>query len=98
MGQFMVEFDLPPHFSEDFIDKIPQQRSKVDELMDAGKVLSCSLSIDRQKMWCIIKAQTEDEVTKIIAQFPLIHYMDFLITELMFNNSVPLRMPLFSMN
>jgi len=94
----MVEFDLPPHMSEDFIDKIPQQRSKVDELMDSGKILSCSLSLDRQKMWCIVKAQTEDEVTKIIAQFPLIDYMDFLITELMFNNSVPLRMPLFSMN
>ncbi|GAB3912507.1 hypothetical protein GCM10028803_55900 [Larkinella knui] len=98
MSQFMVEFDLPAEMTEDFTVKIPLQRLKVNELMENGKLLTYALSYDRQKLWCVVKARTEFEALEIISEFPLISYMDPTITELMFNNIVSLRMPLFSLN
>ncbi|WP_128545382.1 muconolactone Delta-isomerase family protein [Larkinella soli] len=98
MSQYMVEFDLPQEMTEDFLMKIPLQRLKVNELMENGKLLSYALSIDRHRLWCVVKAQTEVEVMEIVSEFPLISYMDPTVTELMFNNVVSLRVPLFSLN
>lgn len=98
MSQYMVEFALPHEMSAEFMMKIPAQRQKVNDLMEDGRILSYSLSMDRQKLWCVVKAQTEYDVMETIADFPLIDYMTPTISELMFNNVVALRMPLFSLN
>lgn len=98
MSQYMVEFDLPAVIDEGFANRIPAQRIKVDELMEKGVLLSYSLSVDRQKLWCIFKASSESEVMESIAEFPLIKYMTPVITELMFHNMVAARIPLFSLN
>lgn len=94
----MIEFELPAVMDEEFVQKIPAQRLKVNQLMENGKILSYSLSADRQKLWCILKAESELEAMETIAEFPLIRYMDPTITELMFHNMVAARIPLFSLN
>ncbi len=94
----MVEFDLPAEMNEEFMQKIPAQRMKVDEMMGNGTMLSYSLSADRQKLWCILKMESELEVMEVIADFPLIKYMRPTINELMFHNMVAARIPLFSLN
>ncbi|GAA4456558.1 hypothetical protein GCM10023189_26010 [Nibrella saemangeumensis] len=98
MSQFMVEFDLPHEMPEEFIMRIPQQRLKVNELMEDGKIMSYALSMDRQKLWCVVKADTEFEVLEIIGEFPLIGYMEPAVSELLFNNVISARIPLFSLN
>ncbi|MFD2523397.1 muconolactone Delta-isomerase family protein [Emticicia soli] len=98
MTQFMVEFDLPVPFPEGFIAKIPYQRIAVNQLLEEGKLNSYALSADRSKLWCIVNAQDELEVMDIIAEFPLIDYMHPTITELMFMNSVVMKVPTFSLN
>lgn len=98
MNQFMVEFDLPVEMNQEFMQKIPAQRQKVNELMETGKMLSYSLSADRQKLWCILRVESELEVMELIADFPLISYMKPTINELMFHNMVAARIPLFSLN
>lgn len=80
------------------MQKIPAQRLKVNEMMENGKILSYSLSADRQKLWCILKAESELEAMEAISEFPLIGYMYPTITELMFHNMVAARIPLFSLN
>jgi len=94
----MVEFDLPAVMDEGFTNRIPAQRLKVEELMEKGFLLSYSLSADRQKLWCIVKAESETDVMESVAEFPLIKYMTPIITELMFHNMVAARIPLFSLN
>ncbi len=94
----MIEFALPSVMTEDFITKIPQQRLKVNELMEQGKIYSYALSADRQKLWCVVKAQTEVEAMEIIAELPLISYLDPTVNELMFNNVASLQFPMFSLN
>jgi Muconolactone delta-isomerase len=98
MSQFMVEFDLPVPFPEEFIVKIPQQRLAINTLLEAGKIHSYSLSMERNRLWCIVNAETEFEVMDIIHDFPLIDYMKYTINELMFHNSVMMRVPSFSLN
>ncbi|MCC5613422.1 muconolactone Delta-isomerase family protein [Nostoc sp. CHAB 5834] len=94
----MVEFDLPANMDEGFANRIPAQRLKVEELMEKGFLLSYSLSVDRHKLWCIFKADSETEVMQSVSEFPLIKYMTPIITELMFHNMVAARIPLFSLN
>jgi muconolactone delta-isomerase len=98
MSQYMVEFDLPTHMDDGFMNRIPAQRLKIDEMMEKGVLLSYSLSADRQKLWCIVKADSEMDVMESISEFPLIKYMTPMITELMFHNMVAARIPLFSLN
>lgn len=98
MSQFMVEFELPGEFSERFISKIPHQRMKINEFLEDGKLQSYALSMDRQRLWCVVNAESEIEVMQIIGEFPLIDYMKPYITELMFNNAVVLKVPAFSLN
>lgn len=98
MSHYMVEFELPQEMTEEFMLKVPAQRSKINELMEQGKILSYALAMDRQKLWCIVDGQTEYDVIATIAEFPLINYMQPTISELMFNNVVSFRMPMFSLN
>ncbi|GAB2800224.1 hypothetical protein GCM10027275_52830 [Rhabdobacter roseus] len=98
MSQFMVEITLPKVMTEDFAAKIPAQRQKVNEMMEQGQLMSYALSGDRSRLWCVVKADSEFEVMTLVSEFPLIEYMDATISELMFNNVVALRLPLFSLN
>ncbi len=95
----MVEFDLPADMPEAYIAKIPLQRLKVNELMEAGKIISYAVSMERGRLWCVVKAENEFEVMETISEFPLIAYMPSpYISELLFHNMVAARIPLFSLN
>jgi hypothetical protein len=98
MSQFMVEFDLPNPFPEKLIAKIPNQRMIVNQLLENEKLHSYALSIERDRLWCVVNADNELDVLRIIGEFPIIDYVRPMITELMFNNSVMIRVPTFSLN
>ena len=98
MSQFMVEILLPSFMSEDFKEKIPAQRKKINELMEQGRLMSYALADDYSKLWCVVRGATEFEVMSLISEFPLIDYMEPNINKLMFNNVVAMRLPMFSLN
>ena len=98
MSQFMIEFELPNPFSEELILKIPKQRAVVNQLLEEGKMQSYALSMERDRLWCVVNATDELEVMRIIGEFPLIDFMQPTITELMFNNAIVMRVPSFSLN
>lgn len=95
----MVEIILPDEMTEEFIAKIPRQRLVINQLMEKGKITSYSLSSDRTKLWCVIKAESEFDVLEIISEFPLIDFMQPTVSELMFNNTATaVKLPMFSLN
>ncbi len=98
MSQFMVEFDLPSPFPTEFIALIPEQRIVIDQMLADGKIHSYALSFDRERLWCIVNADNDFEVLDVINEFPLIDQMKYQMTELMFNNSVVMKVPAFSIN
>lgn len=98
LRQYMVEFKLPDDLTEEFVELIPDQRTKINALMDAGVVLCYTLNSERTKLWTVIVANSEQAVMDLIAQFPLISYMKPTIHELTFHNQSSLVMPSISLN
>ncbi|MBL7975314.1 MAG: hypothetical protein JNJ85_10400 [Candidatus Kapabacteria bacterium] len=98
MNQYLVEFDLPDSFTEQFISLIPEQRAQVQKLMRSGKLSNYALSLDRKKLWAFFRGENEQEIVNTINTFPLINYMHPTIHELMFHENVFLQFPVMSMN
>jgi hypothetical protein len=88
---FMVEFELPEEFDDDFIALIPSQRLHIDELLAVGKIRSYALSMDRSVLWVVVEAQSE------FANMPLADYMHPFVSELMFYHTAEKLMQ-FSLN
>jgi muconolactone delta-isomerase len=98
MNPYMVTIKLPVKLSEDFIKLIPSQRAHIDKLMDEGKVLQYSLATDRTVLWVTILAESETKVEQLLESFPLFEYMNPVIRELAFHNSVSNELPKLIMN
>jgi muconolactone delta-isomerase len=98
MKQFMVQIDLPDHFTEEFIRKIPKQRAHVNFLINKKIINNYALSMDRTQLWVTINAASEQEVHDVLSSFPLIDFMDVHIHELLFHESVQYAMPEISLN
>lgn len=94
----MIIIKLPHQMTEDFIRLIPKQRSHINKLMDKGKIVHYSLSMDRSTVWVTMQAVSEQEVMDILATFPLIAYMKPVIHELAFHNAVSNELPKLIMN
>ncbi len=94
----MVTFDLPSRFSDIFIEKLPAQRDVIQDLLADQKIQSYSLSMTRDKLWCLVNAKSELEVVNMLDTFPLIAFMTYEISELMFHNVATIQVPAFSLN
>jgi len=98
MNTYMISISLPTELTEAFIQLIPKQRKRINELMDEGKILQYSLAMDRSKVWVTLIASSEKKAMDLLATFPLIHYMKPEIFELAFHNSVSNELPKLIMN
>ncbi|MFN4253503.1 MAG: muconolactone Delta-isomerase family protein [Saprospiraceae bacterium] len=96
--QYMVDFTLPDHLSNDFIGTIPQQRNVVSRLFSEGKLLNYALSLENSKLWAIFSAESEADLMEMISDLPLSRYMKVRISELTFYNAVQAMPPAFSVN
>lgn len=94
----MVTFELPSRFTDIFIEKLPAQRDVIQDLLADQKIQSYSLSVARDKLWCLVNAKNELEVVKMLGTFPLIAFMTYEISELMFHNVATIQVPAFSLN
>ncbi len=98
LRQYMVEFKLPETLTEKFVELIPEQRAKINSLMDAGVIMCYTLNLERTRLWTIIVAKSENSVMDTLAQFPLIAFMKPEISELTFHHQSSLVMPSISLN
>jgi hypothetical protein len=98
MPQFMVDIELRDAQSEEFIELIPAQRAMVNDLLYDGKISSYCVSLDRSKVWILMSAEDEDFVIDTLSCFPLIQFMDCVISELLFYNSAQLHISQISLN
>jgi len=85
--EYMVEFNLPDVFVDEFISRIPQQRKQIDALMTRGIIKSYSLALNHSRLWMIVSADTEFDIMKIIENLPLSDFMIPSIVPLMFHKA-----------
>ncbi|MBK8551452.1 MAG: hypothetical protein IPL53_10495 [Ignavibacteria bacterium] len=96
--EYMVEVNLPLPFNKEFISLIPNQREVVNKLMSERIISSYAVSLEDGKLWTTIFAESVDEVTDILMEFPIINHIDYKISKLVFHNNVSLTLPQFSLN
>lgn len=95
----MVEFEIPNPLTVGFMRKIPAHRKMVNQFLADDKIVNYTLSMDRSKLWMVVKAESEFEAEAIVAELPLTIYMTPVMYPLMFhNNSYDLRLPALSLN
>lgn len=94
---YMVEFELPDIFTEEFMALIPRQRFVINQMMAEGTMQNYSLSLDRSKLWAIMTADSEIALMEDLARMPLIDYMVPHISQLLFHNT-PMEVMQFSLN
>jgi hypothetical protein len=98
MNHYIADIDLITPFSEEFVELVPFQRDRIEELMDEGVVVAYSLSLDRSKLWITFISESEEDVYNLIGTFPLVAYMEPTVYELALHNSISNNFPIISLN
>ena len=90
----MIQIELPEEPDLEFFKLVPEQRTCINKLMEENKVLGYSLSHDRLRLWVVMCAESEFEVLDTLGDFPMIGYMKYEVTELMFHNMASMLLPI----
>ncbi|RMG74179.1 MAG: hypothetical protein D6722_02785 [Bacteroidetes bacterium] len=94
----MAEIVLPEEMTQAFTNLIPDQRARINLLMQEGTIRSYSLALDRRMLWVVLIAATEWEVEGILESFPIMPHCEAHIHELMFHDMVTHELPRISLN
>lgn len=98
MSTYKAEIELINPFTPDFSKLIPEQRKRVDELMNTGLIVSYALAIDRSKLWIVFEAKNLEQVYDLLRSFPLYEYMKPDVFELAFYDSIHSGFPQLCFN
>jgi|LakMenEpi03Aug12_release.lakeMendotaPanAssembly.Ray.scaffolds.fasta_scaffold1822170_1 hypothetical protein len=98
LDTFQVHIKLPDIFTRRFAALIPQQRERVNQLMEERTILNYTLDMDRSQLWVTMQAKDQEAVMDILATFPIIKEVKVEIFELAFFDSAPMGLPDLIMN
>lgn len=98
MTQYLFHIELPV-FTEEMTDTIPVHKEYVDKLFSEGIMLSYSVSVQRNMIWCVIEAEDEQTAMEIVAAFPLHKFFtDTVSHQLLIHNMSPSSLSDISLN
>ena len=98
MPAYLFQIDLS-EVNDEFEMSIPQHRRYVNRLFVDGILLSYSVSLQRNAIWCVISAETEQEAMDVVHSFPLYKFFtDINCHQLLFHNTQSMLLPDISLN
>ena len=98
MAAFLFELELPV-FTDEIAATIPRHRECINRLFAEGRILSYSVSVQRNMIWCVVNAEEEQEAMEIALSLPLFPYFtDISCHPLLFHNVLPATLPGISLN
>ena len=95
--QYLVTFSIEQPVNDAFTALIPQQRYRVDELMQSGKILTYSLTKDMSSLYVVFQVSEIEQLDHLIEALPLSKYMKWDFQELLFHLST-VDLPAISLN
>lgn len=98
LNTFQVHIKLPDIFTRRFAALIPQQRERVNQLMEERVILNYALDMDRSQLWVTMQAKDQEAVMDVLSTFPIIKDVKVEIFELAFFDSAPMGLPELIMN
>ena len=98
MSAYLFQLELA-ELTDEIADTIPTHREYVNRLFSEGRILSYSVSIHRNMIWCVVSAESEQEAMELILALPLYpHFTDVASHALLFHNTLPAVLPGLSLN
>ncbi|MCW3122653.1 MAG: hypothetical protein JWQ38_2145 [Flavipsychrobacter sp.] len=98
MAAYLFQLELS-EFSDDLAAVVPFHREHINKLFSEGRILSYSVSIHRNLIWCVINAEEEQEAMEMVLAFPLYpHFVEVSCHPLLFHNTLPATLPGISLN
>jgi hypothetical protein len=98
LDTFQIHITLPDIFTRRFAALIPQQRERVNQLLEKRVILNYALDMERSHLWVTMQAKNQEEIMDILATFPIIKDVKVEIFELAFFDSAPMGLPELIMN
>ncbi|MES2763134.1 MAG: hypothetical protein V4677_13055 [Bacteroidota bacterium] len=98
LDTFQIHIKLPDIFTRRFAALIPQQRERVNQLLEERVILNYALDMERSHLWVTMQANNQEEIMDILATFPIIKDVKVEIFELAFFDSAPMGLPELIMN
>ena len=93
MASFFFQLELPP-FTMEMMAVIPEHREQVNTMFSEGKMLSYSVSMNRNMIWFVVNAEDEQHAMESVLSLPLYPWFtDEMCTPLLFHNTLPASMP-----
>ncbi len=92
--QVIISFEM----DHDFMDHVTPHRTYINSLIDKNVIDSYAVSMESQRVWITINAETKEEVATLLAKSPLYKYWTFEVEELFVYDSQLYRLPSLQLN
>ena len=98
MAAYLFELEIS-EFTDEIAALVPVHREHINKLFAEGRMLSYSVSIHRNMIWCVVNAEDEQEAMGMILGLPLYKYFSEITCHpLLFHNILPATLPGLSLN
>ncbi|HEX4877160.1 MAG TPA: hypothetical protein VFV31_10850 [Chitinophagaceae bacterium] len=91
----MQKYQVTIHFemSEEFMSLVPQHRTYINLLINKGIIDHYAVSMETQRSWITLNADSKKEVEKILQKSPLYKFWTFETDELFVLDGQHYRLP-----
>ncbi|HRG82441.1 MAG TPA: hypothetical protein PLO99_07990 [Chitinophagaceae bacterium] len=87
--QVTIQFEM----TEEFMSLVPPHRTYIGMLINKGIIDHYAVSIETQRAWITLNAESKKEVEKILAKSPLYRFWNYEIDELVVLDGQHYRLP-----
>ena len=82
MMEFMVHGTFRRQDQQAILERIPQERGRIQVLMQQGTLKALYIASDFSGVWLVMQGEAQDQVQKSLESLPLYPYMQLTITPL----------------
>jgi len=87
--QVTIQFEM----MDDFMDLVPPHRTYINFLINKGVIEHYAVSMETQRSWITLNAESKKEVEKILKKSPLFKFWTFEVDELFVLDGQHYRLP-----
>ncbi len=92
--QVIISFEMDDHF----MNLVPPHRTYINYLINKNIIDYYTVSLETQRSWIVINAETKEEAETYLRKSPLFKYWQYEIDELYVYDGQAYRMPAVQLN
>jgi hypothetical protein len=96
MKKFQIEINF--QIDDEFMSLVPIHRNYINFLINNDVIDMYAVSMESQRIWITLNAETKAEVDQYLMKSPLFRYWDYEVEELFVYDGQLFRFPCFQLN